>query len=156
MALDMRIEGLDELLRRVKDPEVMAGPAREYLTRSAQAVETRGRQNSARGQTGNLQGRWGSEMDSAQMPQWAAVRNRAPHAHLLELGTKPHFVPAGRLAAWAAARGLNPYAVARTIAKKGTRPRWMLYRARKDSSSDFQALARDALDQIARRLAGER
>jgi len=51
-----------------------------------------------------------------------------PYAAHVEFGTRPHWIPlkdpqkSAAFRKWCKKRGLNPYAVARAIAKKGTKP----------------------------------
>lgn len=68
----------------------------------------------------------------------AAVSINAPHARFVEYGTRPHFPPVQALAEWAYRKGLadSPeeaqqvgLAIARKIAKEGTKPRHFLKRA---------------------------
>lgn len=40
----------------------------------------------------------------------------------IETGTKPHYAPMSALKKWAKRKGLNPWAVQQSIAKKGTKP----------------------------------
>lgn len=50
---------------------------------------------------------------------------RVPYAGYVETGTRPHMPPAGpdsALAQWAEMKGINVWAVAMSIAKKGTKP----------------------------------
>ena len=52
---------------------------------------------------------------------YPAAKHAAPH----EYGTKPHWVSVKRgtpLYQWSRMKGINPYAMQRAIAKKGTRP----------------------------------
>lgn len=51
-----------------------------------------------------------------------------PYAAAVEFGTRPHWIPlkdpqkSAAFRKWCQKRGLNPYLVARAIAKKGTKP----------------------------------
>lgn len=56
------------------------------------------------------------------------VGNNASYALFVEEGTRPHFPPPAALAGWAKRVGANPFAVARAIAKKGTKARRMFGR----------------------------
>lgn len=44
------------------------------------------------------------------------------YASSVEYGTKPHFPPVSALSSWARKRGINPYALAVAISKRGTKP----------------------------------
>lgn len=53
------------------------------------------------------------------------VGSNKSYAPFVENGTRPHFPPPLALAGWAERVGANPFAVARAIAKKGTKARRM-------------------------------
>ena len=44
------------------------------------------------------------------------------YADYVEFGTRPHFPPVEAITPWANMHGINPYALAHSIAKHGTRP----------------------------------
>jgi hypothetical protein len=53
------------------------------------------------------------------------IKPTAPYADAVETGSRPHWPPHGpdsALAAWTKLKGLNVYAVAASIARKGTKP----------------------------------
>lgn len=55
----------------------------------------------------------------------AVIEPTAKYAAAVENGSRPHFVsarPGTPLSRWAISKGINPYAVAKSIAKKGTKP----------------------------------
>lgn len=55
----------------------------------------------------------------------AEIGPNVPYADDLEDGTRPHWVsvkPGSSLARWANLKGINPYAIQHSIAKKGTKP----------------------------------
>lgn len=58
-----------------------------------------------------------------------SFRSNAPYALAVHNGTRPHPVAAKSLEAWARKRGLNPWAVAKSIAKNGTKANPFLKRA---------------------------
>lgn len=49
------------------------------------------------------------------------IEPQAQYADYVEFGTRPHYPPIGAITPWARIKGLNPYAVARGIAKHGTK-----------------------------------
>lgn len=57
------------------------------------------------------------------------VGSNVIYAAAVELGSKPHFPPIRAIETWARRKGLNPYAVAKAMAKKGTKPKRYLQRA---------------------------
>lgn len=65
------------------------------------------------------------DYDSNGLKATIAPNSNVPYARYVEKGTRPHFPPAfpgSALDQWAEMHGLNAYAVAQSIAKKGTRP----------------------------------
>lgn len=52
----------------------------------------------------------------------AVVLPTVPYAAPVETGSKPHWAPIEPLEAWAALKGMNPYALRWSIAQKGTQP----------------------------------
>ena len=55
----------------------------------------------------------------------AEVTPEANYAEAVEYGTRPHWVsvkPGSSLYQWARLKGINPYALQRSIARKGTKP----------------------------------
>jgi len=58
------------------------------------------------------------------------IRATAPHASIVELGSRPHTPPIGPLLEWARRHGLDEgiaYAIQQTIARVGTRPRHFIH-----------------------------
>lgn len=79
----------------------------------------------------------------------------APH---LEYGTRPHMPPLLPLREWAKRKLGNPnlaYAVARSIAKRGTQARNFFKRAREEAIAPHDANVRRALDNVVSFLAGK-
>lgn len=50
-----------------------------------------------------------------------SLKSGVNYGYSVETGTRPHQVSAKALKQWAESKGLNPYAVAKSIAKKGTK-----------------------------------
>lgn len=69
------------------------------------------------GVTGQLRDRW--DINSQRFA--GSLKSAVGYGGSIEQGTRPHAVSPKVLEAWAQKRGLNPYAVAKSIAKKGTK-----------------------------------
>lgn len=78
------------------------------------------------------------------------VGSNVTYAPFVELGTKPHWVPAGALAGWARRHNMNPYVVARAIARRGTQPVRFLWRAYEKHADRIQQRLEDAVERIVR------
>lgn len=69
-----------------------------------------------------LRGSIGFTLDPANLT--SEIKPTAPYADAVETGSKPHWAPHGpgsSLAAWAKLKGINVYALAWSIARKGTK-----------------------------------
>lgn len=69
----------------------------------------------------------------------AAVGSSLAYAAAVERGTPPHWISVRRVTAWAVRRGINPYAVQRTTARRGTRPQPFLERALDEQAARLAA-----------------
>lgn len=69
----------------------------------------------------------------------AFVGTDLAYGGFIELGTKPHFPPISAIEGWARRHGLNPYLVARAIARKGTKARPWLEPAYEKHVDEFLA-----------------
>jgi hypothetical protein len=127
--MSAELRGADELHRKLTRPTWLTGPAGAFLDRWRFAVE-RGAKRLAPFWRGHLRRSITSERDPSSFPVWAKVGTNAPHARPMEFGTGTlsddpasgggvHWPPAQALAPWATAKGMNPYAVAAAIGKRG-------------------------------------
>lgn len=93
-------------------------------------------------------------------PVKATIHPSVPYALAVHEGTKPHPVAreavakGGSLYRWAVKRGLNPYAVAHSIAKKGTRANPFMKRTVEQTATDVQKTFERILGATVRKLAG--
>lgn len=91
-------------------------------------------------------------------PLAARIFPQVQYALYVHEGTRPHGIPAaelgpgGSLARWAKKKGLNPYAVAKSIAVRGTKANpWMARTAERERPNVERELA-GGLDDAARNL----
>lgn len=78
------------------------------------------------------------------------VGSNVTYAPFVELGTKPHWMPVGAIAGWARRHNMNPYAVARAIARRGTKPVRFLWRAYERHADRIQQRLEEAVEGIVR------
>lgn len=102
----------------------LPGAIIKQLTASGEVVKEVMRERAPIGVGGEdgLKGSIGVTVDPALMT--AEIKPSAPYADAVETGSRPHWppsAPGSSLAAWAKLKGLNVYAVAASIAKKGTK-----------------------------------
>lgn len=77
--------------------------------------------------TGRLRG----GITSTLTPTVGTIFTSSKYAKYVHDGTKPHKVSGRRLEGWARKKGLNPYAVAKSISRKGTKANPFFTRALK-------------------------
>ena len=70
------------------------------------------------GATGNLKRSIGFTIVPEALT--SVIKPAEPYADFVELGTRPHVPPIDALTPWADMHGINPWALQRSIAKKGT------------------------------------
>jgi hypothetical protein len=71
--------------------------------------------------TGELRKSISVDLFETNRTQGVEIGPLQPYGEAVERGRPPHVVSPKALEGWARRRGLNPYAVARSIAKKGTK-----------------------------------
>jgi len=84
------------------------------------------------------------------------IRASQKYAICVHEGTKPHHPPVKEgkgIHKWATKKGLNPYAVAKSIAKKGTKANPFMDRAVNKTKSKVNQFFEKALENIVNRMA---
>lgn len=115
--IEFKIEGIKKLQNLAdKFPAVSEKYINTAISRSLVRILGKEKQQ-APVNTGNLRDNWSVNMGRFR----GSLRSNAPYSSAIEYGTRPHFVSAEKLRPWAVKRGLNPWAVSKSIAKKGTK-----------------------------------
>lgn len=94
---------------------------------------------------GNL---WRSMQKPRIRPLEVEVGPTVKYAIYVHRGTKPHWVSARHLAPWAKAKGLNVYALQKSIAKKGTKANPFMDRTAKRAEKGVQRIFDEEIDKI--------
>ena len=121
MSLALHIDVSTQNLRRAvaAAPEEIINAMHESLARSAVKTQWLYKFRMPVGVSGNLrnsvQYSWNHKLSVSIYPT-------APYAEYVEFGTRPHWTSVHNLEAWARLKGINPYALQRSIATHGTRP----------------------------------
>ena len=155
MAIEIRVRIEDEVVRRaLADPELVAGPIRRFLNKSALVVEAGAKERSPV-DTGRLRSSITHQVASAE----ATVGTRLIYAPWVEFGTKPHWPPMRAMQPWAKRHGfpagkVGAFLVARAIAKHGTKPQPYLRPALQASLPDVRRFLEDAAREIEGRWSG--
>lgn len=126
MSVQVQIKGFDALVKQMeKYPAISEKHIDTAIRRSLVRILGQEKQQAPVGVTGNLRDNW--KIDITRFA--GSLRSNAPYSIAVHMGTGPHKVSGETLKAWAARKGLNPWAVAKSIAKKGTKANPFLKRS---------------------------
>lgn len=117
----VKVYGVEELIRKLAPGRLVGKPARSFLNRWAIATERQAKANAPVGVTGNLRRSLTHDVDSGEFPTSARVGTNTTYAPYVHEGTRPHWPPIAAITPWARKKGIPPYLVARSIARKGTK-----------------------------------
>lgn len=115
--ITVQIEGLEELRDKLQSSRADV-PVQRFLDRAANHLQGGARKRSAVDE-GLLRNSIGVSSPNAST---RSVGPSAKHGIDVEKGTPPHKVSVREIQGWARRKGLNPYAVAESIKKRGTKP----------------------------------
>ncbi len=140
----MRIEGLDELITVMGDPNLVGEPTRIAFTDSVLILEGAVKENMPV-DTGRARQTVTHEVDTSQIPDFALVGSNVEYVKYLETGTKPHWPPLSALQPWARRHGFPPgragaFLVAKAIARSGTKARRMFETAFTEKKADIDRI----------------
>lgn len=136
--LTVRVLGTEELTKKLGNRLYAAQTSRFFR---AAGLTVKGRaQDKAPRWDGALVNSIRAEFDSGTPVRWAKIGTNMNYAPFVERGTRPHWPPVRAIAPWARSKGLNPFAVARAISRKGTKPHPFLEPALDESHGDILAL----------------
>lgn len=149
MDITITVTGFDELIKKVNDPTLLGEPMRGFFQKSAIAIQSDA-QTLTPVDTGRLRASITSLVDPSPMPMFGQVgTNMIPHyGPDIEYGTRPHFPPISALMGWAHRHGMNPYAIARKIARYGTKPYQMFHKAVQQNMSNIEGFLKEAASEI--------
>jgi len=149
VGFSIRVTNAEEMQRKARASAIMAEPIRTALKKSAYVVEGQAKRN-APVDTGRLRASITNAVDTSDLPRFATVGTNVIYARAVHEGRRPGSQPptAGGIALWARRHGnINPYAVARSIKRRGIKPRPFLRTAFEENLGRirgfFQAAGRD-------------
>lgn len=126
MRVNIKISTSPQLRRNLDIKYTGAGPLRNYLETTADLIAEEGKR-AAPVDLGKMRDSHTWSVDSAIVPKFARVdvnatsKQGAPYPIFVHEGTRPHFPPIEAITPWAERHGIPPYALALSIARKGTR-----------------------------------
>lgn len=155
---EVELQGFEELARRLRDPGLVAGPARRFLTDSALELEAAVKERTPV-DTARLRDSITHEVDAHQVPEWARVGTNVDYARPVEEGRRPHWPPLAALQPWARRHGFpagraGAFLVARAIAARGTKARHMFRDGFREVRGQVEGFGRDMLRELVDKLAG--
>jgi HK97 gp10 family phage protein len=98
--------------------------------------------------TGTLRRSIIGEIETSRDNVVGTVGPTEPYGAPVEFGTRPHFPPVDALKRWAEKRGMNPWAVALAISRKGTKPRPYLIPSFEKHRDDVLIEFKNAIDYL--------
>lgn len=127
--IHVKIEGLEELVRSLKDPQLIRGPLAVFLKQSAMHLAGQAKEL-APVDTGRYRASIKTEVEETR----GIVSSFVHYAPYIEYGTRPHWPPVAAMQPWARRHGFpagrqGAFLVARAIARRGTRARHVFQRA---------------------------
>jgi HK97 gp10 family phage protein len=140
----IEVKNLEELQRRFAESPRIVGAELEWATKESGKEILRTEVSEAPHDTGNLQ----QSVEMQYKPIQVIVGPRANYALAIEKGTRPHKVSATALTGWARRHGMNPYLVARAIARKGTKANPFVKRTVEQVAGPINKFFKKALQNI--------
>ena len=121
--IEIEIKGLDKLKEKMKS--LSDFPVRQQMERTmyraTEMVKNRAREL-VPVDTGSLRRSIRDIVQVGTREVVGRVGPTEPYGAPVEFGTRPHFPPVQALERWANKRGINPWALAIAISRRGTRP----------------------------------
>ena len=141
--ISIKIDGLNKLQKIAEQyPAVSESYIGRAITRSLTRILGAEKTEAPFGVSGLVRDNWNITTGRFQ----GKLESLAPYAIFVHEGTKPHMPPIDAIMPWAKKKGINPWAVAMSIKKKGTKPNPFLQRAVDKTEADVEREFEDAID----------
>lgn len=150
----VKLEGVEKLKKRVmKLGDAVRTEVANAVKSSAVAIES-GAKVRCTVDTGNLRANIHHSIDPKDPLVGKIAAVKVEYASYVEFGTRPHFPPPEALKKWAAAHGMpgGEYAIARAIARRGTKARPYLYPAYEEEIPRFRKRVEVAIKRAGARV----
>jgi HK97 gp10 family phage protein len=147
--ITIEIKGLDKLKEKMKDlSDVTVRQQMERtMYRSTEMIKNRAR-DLVRVDTGALRRSIRDIVQVGEREIKGIVGPTEPYGAPVEFGARPHFPPVGALERWARKRGINPWALAVSISRKGTESHPFLIPAFEQFKNKIIEEFRNAIDYL--------
>jgi hypothetical protein len=149
MSVQLEVKGLDKLIKMAeKYPAVAERRIGDAIQSSFQLIAGVVNSKAPRGVTGDLRQAWKKEYRRF----YGKFSSGVSYAAAVEYGTAPHYVSPRVLAPWAEKKGLNPFAVSKSIQKKGTKANPFFADTVEYSEKGIDRIFKDALTKITKEI----
>lgn len=148
---------VEAMARNLRNPKPVVSAIRDHQTRSATLIRDNARKAAPKDQGGLRQDiRYEIFTKLVVSPTAVEAESRVltdlPYSMPMEAGTRPFWPPVGPLKAWAVRHGMPErvgYAIQRTIARRGLKPRLYMNVGRTAARRKISADVRKTMDEIA-------
>lgn len=139
----VKINGLNQLAKFTQQyPEISEKYVNLAISRSLLRILGKVKTEAPFGMAGLLRDNW--QLTTGRFE--GRMTSLASYAQYVEFGTGPHMPPVDVLTPWANKRGINPWALAMSIKKKGTKANPFLQRSLDASVADIEGEFETALN----------
>lgn len=147
--IEFELEGVEELTKKVSSKYLLGSPLRRFFTKMALFAEGHAKKGTP-SDTGRLRADITHKIDATPVPTFAKVYTTVKYGPFVESDTKPHFPPISALMPWAARHGVNVWAVAKSIARRGTKGKKMFEKALESTQPKMREAMSDLSKDIKR------
>ena len=151
LSCDIKVEGFEELGKKLEPDELLGDALKHVLGQAALMVEREAKIGTPV-DTGRLWASWVSIVDASPVPLWAKVHTDVPYTLFVEEDTRPHFPPPHALEGWAHRHGIPTFAICIAIARHGTKGKHMLAKAVEKTQEKLGSILKEAENMIKERF----
>ena len=152
MNLKIEIKNLDKIKKALaKSPMTIGKYVNEAIQKSIYQIERTTKPKIPFGASGGLKGSFFTQFSTLR----GAIGWGAQYAIFVHEGTRPHWTSVKNLEEWAAKKGINPYAVQRSIARKGTKAQPFLKEGLAEAENNIQKYFAEGLENTLNQIAKE-
>ena len=150
MNINITIPKLQPLISKMQQyPEISEKHVNMAISRALVRIMGEAKKEAPVGVNADLQNRWNVSMGRFQ----GTLASGVPYSSYVQFGTKPHFVPIDAITPWANKKGIPPWAVVKSIAKKGTKANPFMTRALSNAQDGVKEEFSAALSAIMQEIA---
>lgn len=151
MEIKIEIENLNEIRTAlIQSPVIVAKYINKAIKQALMIDLWNAKQKTTPVDLSNLKGTWNSKFSNL----YGELGPNAKYALPVHEGSRPHWVGIKHIEGWARRHGINPYALQKSIAKKGTKANPFLQEAiniaQPNINKRFNVALQSALNEIAR------